>query len=56
MLPDINGFEICRRLKSKRETNAIPVVLVTARLAADGGLEGGAREPVERCRSRIPPT
>ena len=40
MLPDIHGFEICRLLKSKRETNAIPVVLVTARLAADGGLEG----------------
>lgn len=40
MLPDIHGFEICRLLKSKRETNAIPVVLVTARLAADVGLEG----------------
>jgi two-component system, OmpR family, response regulator len=30
MLPDINGFEVCDRLKRARETNLIPIVMVTA--------------------------
>jgi two-component system OmpR family response regulator len=30
MLPDIDGFELCDRLKRARETNLIPVVMVTA--------------------------
>ena len=29
-LPDINGFELCDRLKRNRETNLIPIVMVTA--------------------------
>ncbi len=31
MLPDIDGFEVCRRLKSENRTRSIPVMLVTAR-------------------------
>ena len=30
MLTDINGFELCDRLKRARETNLIPIVMVTA--------------------------
>lgn len=30
MLPDIHGFDICSRLKHNRETNLIPVLMVTA--------------------------
>ena len=30
MLPDIDGFEICDQLKRDRETNLIPIVMVTA--------------------------
>ncbi len=30
MLPDISGFEICRRLKMSRETNIVPVIMLTA--------------------------
>ena len=30
MLPDLDGFEICRRLKSSKVTEDIPVVLLTA--------------------------
>jgi DNA-binding response OmpR family regulator len=40
MLPDINGFDVCRTLKSCRDTSAIPVVMVTARLAAENRLQG----------------
>jgi len=29
-LPDISGFELCDRLKRDRETNLIPIVMVTA--------------------------
>ncbi len=30
MLPGINGFEVCKRLKLKRETNLIPIIMLTA--------------------------
>jgi DNA-binding response OmpR family regulator len=30
MLPDINGFDVCRRLRSDRATMMIPVVMLTA--------------------------
>ncbi len=51
MLPDINGFDVCRALKSSRPTSAIPVVMVTARLAAENRLQGfraGATEYVPK--------
>lgn len=35
MLPDTNGYEICRRLKAQPETTLIPVVIVSARLAEE---------------------
>ncbi|MBA2565127.1 MAG: diguanylate cyclase, partial [Gemmatimonadetes bacterium] len=31
MLPDIDGYEICRRVKSDKETQDIPVLIVSAR-------------------------
>ena len=30
MLPDFDGFEVCRRLKSEEATRCIPVVMLTA--------------------------
>src|ERR1700720_426424 len=30
MLPDIDGFELCDKLKRDRSTNLIPIVMVTA--------------------------
>lgn len=31
MLPDLDGMEVCRRLKNERETTAIPIIMLTAR-------------------------
>jgi DNA-binding response OmpR family regulator len=40
MLPDINGYDVCRALKASRPTCAIPVVMVTARLASENRVQG----------------
>jgi CheY-like chemotaxis protein len=40
MLPDTNGYEVCTRLKADRQTNPIPIVMVTARLAEENRLQG----------------
>jgi CheY-like chemotaxis protein len=40
MLPDTNGYEVCTRLKAGRQTNRIPVVMVTARLAEENRIHG----------------
>ena len=45
MMPDIDGFEVCRRLKSNPATHHIPVVMVTALDQPSDrvrGLEAGA--------------
>jgi len=40
MMPGIDGFETCRRLKANPETEGIPVVFLTARSELEGILEG----------------
>jgi signal transduction histidine kinase len=55
-LPDINGYEICRRLKNDVATRDIPVLHISASCTETGdrvrGLEGGAdaylAEPINR--------
>jgi CheY-like chemotaxis protein len=55
-LPDINGYEICRRLKDDTATRDIPVLHISASYVDSGdrvrGLEGGAdaylAEPIDR--------
>lgn len=45
MLPELDGFEVCRRLKAERATQAIPIIMLTARLEEIDkvlGLELGA--------------
>jgi DNA-binding response OmpR family regulator len=35
MLPKVDGFEVCRQLKSREETKHIPVVVLTAKTAEE---------------------
>jgi two-component system, OmpR family, phosphate regulon response regulator PhoB len=49
MLPNVSGIEVCRRLKSKAETRAIPVIMLSARseeVDRVRGLETGADDYV----------
>ncbi len=39
MLPDINGYEVCKSIKARRTTSLIPVVMVTARIASENRLQ-----------------
>ena len=47
MMPDIDGFETCRRLRADARTRHIPVVMVTALSGIEDrvkGLEAGAQD------------
>jgi two-component system alkaline phosphatase synthesis response regulator PhoP len=51
MVPQLNGWEICRRLKQDRETQAIPVIMVTGRVEEGDkvlGFEMGADDYVTK--------
>lgn len=39
MLPDLNGYEICRAVKGSKDTCLIPIVVVTARVASENRIE-----------------
>jgi DNA-binding response OmpR family regulator len=42
MLPDMDGYDVCRALQSCRPVSMIPVVIVTARLTAENRIESFA--------------
>ena len=47
MLPDINGYDVCKSLRDRRATSDIPIVMVTARLAAENRVRGFRAGAVE---------
>src|SRR6266508_3654395 len=51
MVPELNGWEVCRRLKQDPETRGVPVIMVTGR-AEEGdkvlGFEMGADDYVTK--------
>jgi pilus assembly protein CpaE len=45
MMPDMNGYEVCRRLRANDTTSAIPIIMFTAKTLIDdkvAGFEAGA--------------
>jgi DNA-binding NtrC family response regulator len=51
MMPGMDGFEVCRRLKARQEDEFVPVIMVTARTETESivkGLEAGADEYVTK--------
>ncbi|AJW73221.1 diguanylate cyclase [Borrelia hermsii] len=40
LLPDISGYEVCKRLKNDPETRDIPVIFISSRDSTDAQLEG----------------
>jgi CheY-like chemotaxis protein len=42
MLPDLDGYDVCRALKSLGTTSHVPVIVVTARMAAQNRIESFA--------------
>lgn len=55
MMPDMSGYEVCKRLKSADETRDIPIIMVTAlgqvedvERAVDAGTDDFLSKPVNR--------
>jgi len=51
MMPHLNGFEVCRKLRASLVTRHIPVIMLTAKAEADDkivGLEGGANDYITK--------
>src|ERR1044072_6805733 len=40
MLPGLSGIELCRRLRSRPETKALPIIMLTARGEESEGVRG----------------
>jgi two-component system phosphate regulon response regulator PhoB len=51
MLPDLDGLEVCKRMKEHEETRAVPIVMLTARGSENdivNGIELGADDYVTK--------
>jgi len=56
MMPGIDGYEVCKKLKANPETQEIPVIFLTAKTDSEGvvkGFEVGAADYVTRPFNRI---
>ncbi|MFP4283455.1 MAG: response regulator [Opitutales bacterium] len=40
MMPEVDGFEVCRRLKESPQTKDIPIIFITAKTSREGKLKG----------------
>ncbi len=55
MMPGMDGFEVCRRLKAHQSTRLIPIIMLTALNAADAklrGIEAGADDFITKPPNR----
>jgi DNA-binding response OmpR family regulator len=56
MMPEIDGYEVCRQLKSSTKLKSIPIIFLTARTDTEGivkGFELGAADYVTRPFNRV---
>lgn len=56
MMPDINGFEVCKTLVNEEQTSNIPIILVTAKTDAEDtkeGLDAGAFDYIKKPFNKI---
>jgi DNA-binding response OmpR family regulator len=56
MMPDINGFEVCKILASNEQTSNIPIILVTAKTDAEDtkeGLDAGAFDYIKKPFNKV---
>lgn len=56
MMPDITGFEVCKKLVNDPQTKDIPIILVTAKSGAEDtkeGLEAGAFDYIKKPFNRV---
>ncbi len=54
MLPGVSGIEICRQVKSRKETRAIPVIMLSARSEEVDRYVAWKRVPMTMWSSPIP--
>lgn len=51
MMPEMDGFEVCKKIRNEEKTNSIPVLLITALDDRDSrmrGLESGANDYISK--------
>src|SRR5690606_10953030 len=51
MMPDMNGYEVCRRLRKNADTKGIPIIMFTANTLIDdkvAGFEAGADDDLTK--------
>ena len=56
MMPEMDGFEVCRRLKSNEETRLIPIIIVTALKEREDkikGIEAGCDDFISKPIDRL---
>ncbi|MDY6844205.1 MAG: diguanylate cyclase [Thermodesulfobacteriota bacterium] len=56
MMPDMDGFEVCRRLKGSEDTRLVPVVMVTALSDIEArikGIEAGADDFITKPPNKV---
>ncbi len=56
MMPDINGFEVCKTLVNDSRTSGIPIILVTAKTGAEDtkeGLDAGAYDYIKKPFNKV---
>ncbi len=51
MMPDLNGYEVCRSIKSNPETSGTKIIMISAKAQKDEiekGLQAGADEYITK--------